>query len=1061
MPTAHEIAVTLTAKDAGLDAGLRRAQGLMRQFGDSTKGLGGAHQASVAGTNAHTAALNNLGQAQQGSATAARGLTSALSSASNVQRSSVAGVTSLTSSLWSLAAQYLAVQTVVRGTTAALGASSALEQQNRAWQGISGTLAGGRKELDFLREAADKLGVRFDSLEGGYRKIAASAKGSSLEGDAARQIFLDIAQAQQVLGASSEDVSGAMRALSQMISTGVVQADELRNELGNSLPGVMNLAAKSMGMTTQEFRKLQETGGVLTETFLPKFARLVKETFVVGGADAANSTRTLGQEAARAMNVLEQLTAIGVKETGLDSFLKRVLSGLTSIGQEAVKAYERLTKIRDVELERAGRIVDQSPGGGNLTPEARAAVTERLARLEEQLLASRQKIVQLHADYMRFTAMGFMERLGSGAPLDVESLRFQAAAEEKRFALLQSQSGQLLSTVPTLTRNPGQPFLGEDYGAALATPSGADQLTPRQQQEAELKATLIQYGATLLAMGKAPLEIAEAQLQMLRKEQEKSLEAQTKNLKPPPADIKAMLDAAAAKYKMDPTLIEALARNESNFNAAALSKGGAMGVMQLMPKTGAALGLSGPEFFDAAKNIDAGVRYFAQMVQQFGGDVRLALSAYNAGPGALEKAGRRPELLPFAENRAFAGKVLGMVQGPSTMPLQAEGQQLEDYIAQMKGLEVANKAGTEATQDNFDAIAKLIDQLTNSSSVLGQNRREHILNELAQRGAGEATLEMAKAYHTEMLALEDSNEAAKESLKVKKTIRDEIERALELEERNSEGIHRITESMREGLPTIAEYEEALRKLQGLNPGDNAVQLAESYRERSTAAFQAINDGAANLASTLQSTLIDSLTGGKDAWKQFGDTAVRELLRIILNATQFEKNMEQILSQVGHAIANMFQGGAAGGTFNNSAYGSSGGAALAAGGPLRAHQTALTGEQGSELLVTRSGMRLVGRQGPEIIRSREAGYVLPHRETMTLMGGITRRAAGGPILANMPILVGDGAPSRPVMRQGQGQGGPITVHLNLHNVRDAQSFVASRRQVQRAVIQSVAQAQRSI
>ena len=92
---------------------------------------------------------------------------------------------------------------------------------------------------------------------------------------------------------------------------------------------------------------------------------------------------------------------------------------------------------------------------------------------------------------------------------------------------------------------------------------------------------------------------------------------------------------AALTYSVPVSLLKAVAKQESNFNPNAVSSAGAQGIMQLMPKTAAALGVS--DSFDAKENIMGGAKYLAQMLTRFDNNVKLALAAYNAGAGNVEK----------------------------------------------------------------------------------------------------------------------------------------------------------------------------------------------------------------------------------------------------------------------------------------------------------------------------------------------------------------------------------------------------------------------------------------
>lgn len=117
--------------------------------------------------------------------------------------------------------------------------------------------------------------------------------------------------------------------------------------------------------------------------------------------------------------------------------------------------------------------------------------------------------------------------------------------------------------------------------------------------------------------------------------------------------ILASIDRAAAQFGLPSALIQAVVKAESGYQVRALSPAGAQGLMQLMPATARELGVTDP--FDIDQNIRGGAQYLRNMLDQFDGDLHLALSAYNAGPGTVAKyAGN----VPYAETRAYVQRVL-------------------------------------------------------------------------------------------------------------------------------------------------------------------------------------------------------------------------------------------------------------------------------------------------------------------------------------------------------------------------------------------------------------------
>lgn len=124
--------------------------------------------------------------------------------------------------------------------------------------------------------------------------------------------------------------------------------------------------------------------------------------------------------------------------------------------------------------------------------------------------------------------------------------------------------------------------------------------------------------------------------------------------------IDAAIDQAAARHNVDPSLVRAVIKVESNFNPNAVSRKGAMGLMQLMPQTARQLKVTNP--FDPEENVDAGVRHLKKLMESYGGDLKLSLAAYNAGAGAVARSAGVPQ---FAETRNYVRRITQLYLGES------------------------------------------------------------------------------------------------------------------------------------------------------------------------------------------------------------------------------------------------------------------------------------------------------------------------------------------------------------------------------------------------------------
>lgn len=297
--------------------------------------------------------------------------------------------------LTALASGYIAIGAILQKS---FTTSIKLDSITKSLEFTFGSADLAAQRMDVLRSTAERLGLEYISLADTYRSFAGAAKASNFPMEEADKIFNAVANAGAKLSLSSDEVKGSLLALQQMISKGNVQAEELRGQLGERLPGAFSIAARSMGVTEQELGKLLEKGEVLAADLLPKLADELNKTF---GADQNQRIETLQSS----VNRLENTFSAAVESGNIGSFFKAIVDGATT---SVVFIEKLISKIRETSYDKAINNLQkyQAKNGntpapflatktGNILISEEAALEEIASRKQEKQLENRNKLMKI------------------------------------------------------------------------------------------------------------------------------------------------------------------------------------------------------------------------------------------------------------------------------------------------------------------------------------------------------------------------------------------------------------------------------------------------------------------------------------------------------------------------------------------------------------------------------------------------------------------------------------------------------------------------------------------
>lgn len=263
---------------------------------------------------------------------------------------------------------YIGYTQLKQFTADIINTNVAMERQNVALKSVFGTTEAAAREFGFLRAEAERLGLPLLTITEEYKKLSAAANDTVLEGQGVRDIFIAVTEAGTALQLDQQRMGLILFAVSQMMSKGAVSMEELRQQLGESLPGAFNMAAKAMGMTTAEFSKMVESGNVMATDMLPKLARELHNTY---GKAATESAQSANSEINRYQNTLLEIKT----EFGTGGFMDGYIKALESIRDlmrdPAFKEFSKLMgQLAGNSVAYATQVSSYIPGAGMFSQSA-------------------------------------------------------------------------------------------------------------------------------------------------------------------------------------------------------------------------------------------------------------------------------------------------------------------------------------------------------------------------------------------------------------------------------------------------------------------------------------------------------------------------------------------------------------------------------------------------------------------------------------------------------------------------------------------------------------------
>jgi tape measure domain-containing protein len=368
---ANQVSQALIKLKANMSGGVESALKLrtaMDQFSQTT----GRAKISIAQVNAAKAAATaenkRLASAERDTANAARrveaemrsvaGATNATSQALSRATGNMRGLENAFSGTFQVGSAFrtmLGSITLGTFTKGMFEAGNALDQFRVTMEVATGSTQGAAREMDYIDDVANRLGTNLQSARDNYSKFAISADIAGVSTDKTRKIFESVSTAMAVLGKGTEDQNLAFMALEQMMSKGTVSSEELRRQLGERLPGAVNIMAKALNVTTGELQDLLKAGAISSADALPKFADELQKRF---GPGLQKATQRAGYSLGTLSNEITKFQET-VAQSGFMQVLAQQFARLTQVmrGPEARDAAVKLGEGFAYMAEKGGNAI--------------------------------------------------------------------------------------------------------------------------------------------------------------------------------------------------------------------------------------------------------------------------------------------------------------------------------------------------------------------------------------------------------------------------------------------------------------------------------------------------------------------------------------------------------------------------------------------------------------------------------------------------------------------------------------------------------------------------------